>query len=206
MGMPHLSFNSSRYSIDDIVKILIVIFLSSFSVWLISYYTLVIKKEIFYTHFIYIPAILSSFWWGKKGSINAFFLGFFLLMSDFYADVGKERFISHLSQLFIFFIVSILTGIISDERKEAEKKEREALKEREKFLEEAAHYFLNPIAIAKGYIEVLSCECASDKASHALNKIKEAIGRIEEVVKNTVEKGIIYESGGDISLKQKEKK
>jgi len=62
-----MSVSRSRSEItDSVVKILIVVFLSSFSVWLISYYTMVVKKEMFYTHFMYIPAILSSFWWGKK--------------------------------------------------------------------------------------------------------------------------------------------
>jgi len=73
---------------DNVLRILIVVFLSSFSVWLTSYYTMVIKKEMFYTHFMYIPVILSSFWWGKRGSINAFLLGFFLIMSDKYAGVS----------------------------------------------------------------------------------------------------------------------
>lgn len=58
--------NLSKYSMESIIEVLTVIFLTSLSVWLISYYTMVIGKEIFYTHFIYIPAILSAVWWGKR--------------------------------------------------------------------------------------------------------------------------------------------
>lgn len=195
-----MDLSESKYSMEEIIKILTIIFLSSFSVWLISYYILVIKEEMFYTHFIYIPGVLSSFWWGKKGSINAIFLGFFLLLSDILADVGSEKIAQHLSQIFIFLIVALLTGVVSDER-------TQALKEKEKFLEDAAHYFLNPVTIAKGYVDMMFEECESEKLKGIANRIKEAVERIEEVVKNTVEKGIIYEGKGDVDkLKQSREK
>lgn len=186
--------NLSKYSMESIIEVLTVIFLTSLSVWLISYYTMVIGKEIFYTHFIYIPAILSAVWWGKRGSINAFFLGFFLILSDMSADVGDEKVLLHLSQVFIFIIVTMITGIISDER-------IQALKEKEEFLQETAHYFLNPISIARGYIDLLLCDASSEREIMVATRIKEAVERIEEAVKNTVERRAIYEHKGDVSLK-----
>ena len=190
---------------EDIIKILTIIFLSSFSVWLISYYTLVVKKEMFYTHFMYIPAILSAFWWGKRGSVIAFFLGFFLLISDFYAGLATERIYLHLSQVFIFFIASILVGALSDEKKVTEQKLKHALAKKDEFINETAHYFLNPLTIAKGYMDLLLKECDSSKAKACYEKIKEALERIEEAVINTVEEGVVYEHKGDVTLKQKSK-
>ncbi len=191
--------------IEDTIKILIIVFLSSFSVWLISYYTMVVEREIFYTHFMYIPAILSAFWWGKRGSTIAFFFGFFLVMSDFYADVANEQIYLHISQMFIFFIASKIVGILSDERKESEKKLREALAKKDEFIREASHYFLNPLTIASGYLDLLLKECTSSKAKECHERIKEALDRIQEVVMNTVSKGMIYEHRGDVTLKQKSK-
>jgi len=192
----------SNKSTEDIIKILTIIFLSSFSVWLISYYTMVVKKEMFYTHFMYIPAILSAFWWGKRGSIVSFFLGFFLLISDLYVGISNERVYLHLSQIFIFFIASILVGVLSDEKKEAEKKLRDALAKKDEFINEIAHYFLNPLTIAKGYMELLLKECFSSRAKACYDKIMEALERIEEAVINTVEKGVVYERKGDVTLKR----
>jgi len=191
--------------IEDTIKILVTVFLSSFSVWLISYYTMIVKKEIFYTHFMYIPAILSAFWWGKKGSVVAFFLGFFLLISDFYAYITTEQMYLHISQMFIFFITSVLVGVLSDEKKVTEQKLRHALAKKDEFINETAHYFLNPLTIAKGYMELLLKECVSSRARACYEKIKEALDRIEEAVINTVEKGRIYEHKGDVKLKQKGK-
>jgi signal transduction histidine kinase len=190
-------------SLEENIKILTIVFLSSFSVWLISYYTMVVKEEIFYTHFMYIPAILSAFWWGKKGSTIAFFLGFFLLMSDFYADVTGEQISIHISQIFIFFIATILVGVLSDDRKVSESQLKSALAKKDEFIHETAHYFLNPLSIAYGYMDFLMQECSTSRAKDCYEKIKEALDRIQEAVINTVEKGMIYEHKGDVTLKEK---
>jgi len=184
-----------------VVKILIVVFLSSFSVWLISYYTMVVKKEMFYTHFMYIPAILSSFWWGKKGSVNAFLLGFFLIISDEYAGASDETLLFHFTQIFVFFIVSLLAGILSDEKNAIESSLKDALEAKEKFIEDASHYFLNPVTIARGYMGMLTAECKSKNAKKCAEKIGDALDRIEEVVMNTID-GKIYEKKGDVSIKR----
>ena len=110
------------------------------------------------------------------------------------ADVGDEKVLLHLSQVFIFIIVTMITGIISDER-------IQALKEKEEFLQETAHYFLNPISIARGYIDLLLCDASSEREIMVATRIKEAVERIEEAVKNTVERRAIYEHKGDVSLK-----
>ncbi|MCD6512780.1 MAG: PAS domain S-box protein [Thermoplasmata archaeon] len=61
-----------------------------------------------------------------------------------------------------------------------------------KFIEDTSHYFFNPIAIAKGYLE-LAMEKRDGERDKMLNKVKEAIERIESVVRNIVEKGEIHE-------------
>jgi len=193
--------DTKRFS-DNVLKVLIVVFLSSFSVWLISYYTMVVQKEMFYTHFMYIPAILSSFWWGKRGSVNAFFLGFFLIMSDLYAGAAQETMVFHVTQIFVFFVVALMAGVLSDDKKRFEEQLKEAIQTREEFIEAASHYYMNPITIAKGYLGVLMKECESEVARQYATKIKEAIERIEEVVVNTIE-GKIYEKKGDVTLRER---
>ncbi len=61
---------------------------------------------------------------------------------------------------------------------------------RRKFIEETSHHFFNPIAIAKGYLE-LAIERNED--IETLKKVNNAIGRIEKVIWNIVERGEICE-------------
>ena len=56
--------------------------------------------------------------------------------------------------------------------------------------EEIAHYFFNPIAIAKGYLSLLEEELGENLK---IRKVKEAIERIENVVRNIVMNGEIRE-------------
>ena len=76
---------------------------------------------------------------------------------------------------------------------EAEEETKRALELEKQFKLEAAHYFFNPIAIAKGYLS-LAMEKASDEDQvEKLKAAEHAIERVEKVVKNVTQKGEIYE-------------
>ncbi|KAA0004075.1 MAG: PAS domain S-box protein [Thermoplasmata archaeon] len=75
------------------------------------------------------------------------------------------------------------------ERKMAEKKLEEALKLEKDIKIKMAHYFFNPIAIAKGFLLLNIEEGKNGKVKKAL----EAIERIEKIVKNIITKGRIEE-------------
>ncbi|HDN50575.1 MAG TPA: PAS domain S-box protein, partial [Thermoplasmatales archaeon] len=85
---------------------------------------------------------------------------------------------------------------ITDRVKAEEKLQRayreveRALKEEQKFKMATAHYFFNPIAIAKGYLDLALEEGdGEDKIKKAI----EAITRVEKVVKNVTKSGEIRE-------------
>ncbi len=78
-------------------------------------------------------------------------------------------------------------GVLTDitEIKEIHEKEK-------RFIERISHYFFNPICIAKGYIQ-LAKENVGEEDIIMLEKAKVAIERVENVVKNIVKEGEIYE-------------
>lgn len=78
-------------------------------------------------------------------------------------------------------------GVMTDitELKEMYEKEK-------KFIEDTSHYFFNPLCIAKGYIELAKSRINGEEKI-MLEKAKEAILRIERVVKNIISKGEIHE-------------
>jgi len=76
--------------------------------------------------------------------------------------------------------------------KEANRKMKRALEKEKKFLEEISHYFFNPLCIAKGYLD-LSIPYADPSLRRKLEITKEAVTRVENVVKHIVTEGKIYE-------------
>lgn len=74
----------------------------------------------------------------------------------------------------------------------AEEEMMRALKQEREFKLKTAHYFLNPIAIAKGYLDLAMEELPEEKRKK-LESAKYAIGRVEKVVKNVTQRGEIRE-------------
>jgi len=74
----------------------------------------------------------------------------------------------------------------------AEEEMMRALEQERKFKLEAAHYFFNPIAIAKGCLDLAMEELPEEKRKK-LKSAKYAIGRVEKVVKNVTQRGEIHE-------------
>ncbi|MCD6474095.1 MAG: PAS domain S-box protein [Thermoplasmata archaeon] len=72
----------------------------------------------------------------------------------------------------------------------AEEEMMRALEEERKFKADTAHYFFNPLAIAKGYLEMAK---EDGETKEKIEKALKAIERIEKVVKNVVTKGEIHE-------------
>ena len=62
-------------------KILIIVVLIVFSCVLIYYFHVALKTETIFVHFFYIPVILSSLWWQRKGLFIAVFLAWVLILS-----------------------------------------------------------------------------------------------------------------------------
>ena len=78
------------------------------------------------------------------------------------------------------------------EIREANEKMQRALEKEKKFLEEISHYFFNPLCIAKGYLD-LSIPQADPALRRKLEITKQAVTRVENVVKHIVIEGKIYE-------------
>ncbi|KAA0007425.1 MAG: HAMP domain-containing histidine kinase [Thermoplasmata archaeon] len=169
---------------ENAIKILVIIFLISFSILLSSIYKMQLKGYTFYQHFFYLPIVLSSFWWRRKGIWIAIFLGAFTITMALFPNQPKELF-SSIVRAAMFVIVASLVGILSEEKTKALEKEIE-------FKLKTAHFFFNPIAIAEGFLE-LAMERANEEVKKDLETTKNAIERIKKVVENVVERGEIKE-------------
>ncbi len=91
--------------------------------------------------------------------------------------------------------IKLFFGLIRDDEeiKKMENKIKNIHKRFEIFRENMSHYFFNPLVIAKGYLDLLIEGELDEKEKENAEKAKEAIGRIERVVKNIVLEGKIKE-------------
>lgn len=78
------------------------------------------------------------------------------------------------------------------ERKKAEEEMERALEKERDFKLRAAHHFFNPISIAKGYLD-LTLEELAEQQKQKVEAARNAICRVEKVVKNVTQKGEIHE-------------
>lgn len=97
-------------------KILVIAVLIILSCVLIYYFHAVFKTETIFIHFFYIPVILSSLWWQRKGLFIAVFLAWVLILShllflstNISGDIVRAVFL---------VIVSYVIGSISEKEEE----------------------------------------------------------------------------------------
>ena len=88
---------------------------------------------------------------------------------------------------------SISVNLDITELKKAENEMRRALEEEKKFKADTAHYFFNPLCIAKGYLELAMKDEKDAEQREKLKTIVNAVERVETVVKNVVMKGEVRE-------------
>jgi two-component sensor histidine kinase/PAS domain-containing protein len=94
-----------------IIKIVITSAILIFSGFLIYYYRFVSTGESYFTHFFYIPVILTAFWWQYRAVPVIIYLVVFLLASDYFS--GKSYLIAHdLIRSLFFFIVGIAVSYL----------------------------------------------------------------------------------------------
>ena len=88
---------------------------------------------------------------------------------------------------------SISVNLDITELKKAENEMKRALEEERKFKADTAHYFFNPLCIAKGYLELAMKDEVDAEQREKLKAIINAVERVENVVKNVVMKGEVRE-------------
>jgi len=84
------------------------------------YFHLVIERGTVFTHFFYIPIILASLWWKRKGLVVAIFLAAILIASHIFIRLGVETVNDYL-RAFMFIVVAFVVATLSGQIAKAEK-------------------------------------------------------------------------------------
>ncbi|WP_321423331.1 PAS domain S-box protein [uncultured Methanobacterium sp.] len=93
-------------------KPLIMVILVALACILTYYFHFILRTDIVFSQFYYIPVIISALWWKRKGIWVAFFLAFVLIFSELISPI--DPLIIQLYRVMILFSVSIIIIFISE--------------------------------------------------------------------------------------------
>ncbi|MBN2018324.1 MAG: PAS domain-containing protein [Candidatus Cloacimonetes bacterium] len=99
----------------DSSKIAIVGLLIIACILLIYYFHFFLKTDVIFTHLFYIPIILASLWWLRKGIAVAVFLALILLISHILSHLGTPIW-TDAARASMFLIVGVLVVVLNQER------------------------------------------------------------------------------------------
>ena len=102
-------------------KIVVMAILVGICCVLTYYFHAVREIGVVFTHFFYIPIILASLWWRRKGWIVALFLTVLLIFSHFFVRPEWGT-VNDLIRAPMFIIVALIVAILSERIAKAEEK------------------------------------------------------------------------------------
>jgi PAS domain S-box-containing protein len=102
-------------------KLITISVLIALSVFCIIYFHIFLNVGTVFTQFFYIPIILGSLWWGKRGIIVAFFLAFLLILGHHFLRESVQSLNDYFRAVF-FIVVSIVVALLK-ERDEKSRRE-----------------------------------------------------------------------------------
>lgn len=107
--MIYMKFSDKR----EKLKITLMGILVTYACLLTYYFHAIRKTGSFFTHFFYIPIIISSLWWKRKGLVVAVFLAVFLIASDYVFRV-KMLTADDYPRAAMFIVISLVVALLSE--------------------------------------------------------------------------------------------
>ncbi len=95
------------------LKLITISILIALSVFCIVYFHIFLNVGTVFTQFFYIPIILSSLWWGRRGTIVAFFLAFLLILGHNFLREDVDSPNDYFRAMF-FIIISFVVALLSE--------------------------------------------------------------------------------------------
>ena len=99
------------FELKEKYKIPIMAILLAACVILSYYFHVIVEIDIVFTHFFYIPIILATMWWNRKGLIVPVFLAIMLNISSIYTGRSEELFNDLVRSLMFIVIGSIVAEL-----------------------------------------------------------------------------------------------
>ena len=105
-----LEWDGSRPEYETFVIIALV----ALSCVLTYYFHFVLRSQIVFTHFYYIPIVLAAIWWKRKSLWIPFFLAGVLILTDWISPLKTDFLVDDIFRSCIFISVSVITILLSE--------------------------------------------------------------------------------------------
>jgi len=105
-----LNWNVSRSEYETFMVLTLVLL----SCVLTYYFHFVLRSEIVFTHFYYIPIVLSAVWWKRKSLWVPFFLAGVLILTDWISPLQSDYLYDDLFRSIMFISISVITILLSE--------------------------------------------------------------------------------------------
>ena len=112
------------YEIPERYKITIIAILLTGCLYLTYYTHAILKTGVLCTHFFYIPIVLSSFWWKRKGIAVAACSGVAVILSS--AVFLEEDLMNNFLRVSMFVVISSVVALLSERIAKGEKEVRKS--------------------------------------------------------------------------------
>jgi PAS domain S-box-containing protein len=132
--MIYMKFSDKR----EKLKITLMGILLAYACLLTYYFHAIRKTGSFFTHFFYIPIIISSLWWKRKGMVVAVFLAAFLIASDYVFQV-KMLTADDYPRAAMFIIISLVVALLSENLSKIERGIKRTFSELNQIFNTAGH-------------------------------------------------------------------
>jgi len=106
---------------SDFFKFTLVTLLSVICLLLTFYFHIIVKTGAVFSHFFYIPIILASLWWQRKGILVALFLSLVLIISNNYLREHVVNFNDYFRAI-MFVLIAITITFLSEKISEVQRK------------------------------------------------------------------------------------
>jgi len=111
-----------KFNLNNLFKIIITLVLILVCIILTIYNHFYHDSTVIFTHFFYVPIIISCLWWGRKGIIVAIFLGCVLVISHIIAiNYITASITGDIIRALFFVLVSVLLVLLVERIKNVEK-------------------------------------------------------------------------------------
>lgn len=119
-------------------KITLMAILVAYACFLTYYFHVVLKTGGIFTHFFYIPIIVASLWWKRKGLVVALFLAAFLVFSDIFFQVKMVTLDDYLRAP-MFIVIGFVVALLSEHLSKVERGIKRTFSELNQIFNTAGH-------------------------------------------------------------------
>ncbi|MCX7704439.1 MAG: PAS domain S-box protein [Planctomycetota bacterium] len=126
---------------NSFMRVCVITFLIAVYTGLGVFFHTILKKEMVYTHFAYLPIVIACMWWGRKGIVVALILGGLLFFfRTVFGEIGQLG--TDTVRVLFMLVVSLLVGTLRSITEKREKLLREVQGRAQQYLDVANAIFV----------------------------------------------------------------